>query len=886
MAKFRFRLRFVAVTILSLMAFGVKGATISSETALDRAQLWMDGNPVMSVASVRPVSSVVIFPDAGGYSVYVISFSPTGYLVLNSDDRLPLVVSFSADSAVDLADDPQNAFRAMLLRHVDRMEEVLLQPVSIPMEKSTETEPLAETELYGPFLKTTWNQCNPYNKLCPDDPGGSEYYGYRIPTGCTPTAYAQVLQYHRWPLYGQGSHSYTDASGSTTGEHSVVLADAYDWSSMLEVYDAYTWNGEDAEDAVAELMYELGVAAEANYESSGTSSSISTLGQRLGEYFYFEPYGYQSSQSSLITPMESDLRAGYPCVVSIPGHAIVADGLMVDGGATTYHINYGWGGSNNGWWSADGVPGGALQYGVTSLRPRLIAFPQTNSVTASAGDPVELNWILPKRREAEVQEMNIYQLELQAGTWSYDASEITSGNNAGWGVVSGGRSGDCWYAGPNGPASMVLDEVFVPDASALLTFWMSYRLGTATFTVSVSADDGLSYDELYTANSNYSLDWNQHSVSLSAYAGQKIRLRFALSSGSYYSGSGGVWLDDLAISSGVYSSWQLFAEDDTPASRRFSEVTTEWDECSGFSQFELTSTSTYKDWVVNTTSGVANCFYKEPGGYGNREYHLTSHSTILPTASTRLALHAKYNLASDQFRVSVSTDRNTFTEVWSTSSTVDWGDTTIDLASYAGQAIYVRLEYVTGSYYSNGGIWIDSISMQEVMNPELEGQPVYYTVLTNLTSGTHTLAAKLIDTNAVEHGLAPAFSLTVEGAFDDGDGMPSAWEELYGLNPAIDDGDLDPDLDGYSNYEEYICGTVPTNAASCWMLEPGSSALPSFHAMASRLYTIQYRTNLLDGTWIPLVVDIQGTSNNVAVSNYDSATNSARFYRVQVRLQD
>lgn len=46
----------------------------------------------------------------------------------------------------------------------------------------------------------------------------------------------------------------------------------------------------------------------------------------------------------------------------------------------------------------------------------------------------------------------------------------------------------------------------------------------------------------------------------------------------------------------------------------------------------------------------------------------------------------------------------------------------------------------------------------------------------------------------------------------DGDGLPTAWEERYGLDPANpDDADEDPDSDGLVNYEEYDHHTDPTN---------------------------------------------------------------------------
>ena len=500
-----------------------------------------------------------------------------------------------------------------------------------------------------------------------------------------------------------------------------------------------------------------------------------------------------------------------------------------------------------------------------------MAFPKTNTVSAVAGESVELQWILPKRRESEAEELVIHRLEQQSGQWQSDASEIHADANSGWEVVSSGHSGDCWYTGPNGPSSMVLEEVFVPNASASLTFWISRRLGTATFTVEISTNAGLSYIALYSDQDHYSLSWEQESISLAAYAGQQIRLRFALSSGSYYT-SGGVWLDDLAISSGNWFAWQPFITDDTLASRRFSEITTAWDDCDDFSIFEETSTSTYKEWVCSTTSGVANCFYKQPGGYTNHRYHLTSFSTITPTASTRLMLHGKYKLYDDSFRVMVSTDGAVFTEIWSTQGSVDWSDIAVDLSMYAGQAVYVRLEYYynSGSHYTTGGVWIDSISTQEVTNPELEGQPVHYTVLTNLPGGIHTLAAALEDTNAVTHGFAPAFTLTV----DDGDGMPPEWEELYGLDPDVNDGLLDPDEDGYGNFDEYICGTVPTNAASCWLLEAGAGGMPPvFYAMEERPIPFYIALGLISGALDAARYRYSGIERHGYGGTYDSATN-------------
>ncbi len=47
---------------------------------------------------------------------------------------------------------------------------------------------------------------------------------------------------------------------------------------------------------------------------------------------------------------------------------------------------------------------------------------------------------------------------------------------------------------------------------------------------------------------------------------------------------------------------------------------------------------------------------------------------------------------------------------------------------------------------------------------------------------------------------------------DDGDGLPDAWEVLYGLDPLSDDADHDLDNDGVSNMEEYLADSDPSQA--------------------------------------------------------------------------
>jgi hypothetical protein len=48
----------------------------------------------------------------------------------------------------------------------------------------------------------------------------------------------------------------------------------------------------------------------------------------------------------------------------------------------------------------------------------------------------------------------------------------------------------------------------------------------------------------------------------------------------------------------------------------------------------------------------------------------------------------------------------------------------------------------------------------------------------------------------------------------DGDGMPDDWELAHGLDPEVNDANLDPDGDGLTNLQEYLYGSDPHNPDS------------------------------------------------------------------------
>ena len=224
----------------------------------------------------------------------------------------------------------------------------------------------ARYEAVGPLMTTTWNQSPWYNEQCP--------YSYtdeaHAVTGCVATAQAQVMKYWNHPVRGHGSHTY---GTSNFGPQSANFDTAYQWNLMP---DAIGWWSSEAEiNAVAQLMYHVGVAVEMNYsvQSSGAyvvaysfyGYNLPSTERSLREYFGYNPMlegrvkrSYSDQVWSML--LRNEIVHGRPVIYSgrdeTGGHAFVLDGYDTVG---MFHLNWGWGGSYNGYYTVDSLSPGA-----------------------------------------------------------------------------------------------------------------------------------------------------------------------------------------------------------------------------------------------------------------------------------------------------------------------------------------------------------------------------------------------------------------------------------------------------------------------------------------------------------------------------------------------
>ena len=336
-------MRKIGIVTAIWTAMCLNAATRTPDEAITIASSFLNYQPSSTKGARRaPAKPEVVASSEAYYAVN----TGGGYVVVAADDRLPDVLGYS-DSGTFEPDNMSPAMRDWL----DGYDEELAQINNL--SSAISNGPLRSISATNKLMTSTWNQSAPYNNLAP----AYNETGSQCVTGCVATAMAQIMYYHRHPAQGTGSHSYLWVCSDPVGQSATLSANfgntTYDWDNMLDSYrSGYT---QAQADAVATLMYHCGVSIDMGYgQSSGAYTQ--DVPSALKTYFGYDA-NYQRIQKvmypadSLNAIIAAELAANRPVLVSGSnsegGHAFVCDGCDTRG---YFHINWGWGGSNDGYY--------------------------------------------------------------------------------------------------------------------------------------------------------------------------------------------------------------------------------------------------------------------------------------------------------------------------------------------------------------------------------------------------------------------------------------------------------------------------------------------------------------------------------------------------------
>jgi hypothetical protein len=157
-----------------------------------------------------------------------------------------------------------------------------------------------------------------------------------------------------------------------------------------------------------------------------------------------------------------------------------------------------------------------------------------------------------------------------------------------------------------------------------------------------------------------------------------------------------------------------------------------------------------------------------------------------------------------------------------------------------------------------------------------------------INAGNNLLAIGSVDLD----GHPRIFNGTVDiGAYEShvsGSLISYAWLLQYGLPTDGSADALDPDGDGMNNWQEWIAGTVPTNAASVLkMLSPSKNASGvqlSWQSVIAKTYFLQRSTNLAaQPAFLTIQSNLFGQTNTTTFTDSGATNQTPYFYRVGVQ---
>ena len=285
-----------------------------------------------------------------------------GFVVVSGDDRTTPILGYSDTGSINF-DDMPDGLRYLLEGYEQQME--VLASDAYAGDNGNETP--RRTDI-APMIKTQWNQGKPYNDLCP------LINGERTVTGCVATSMAQVMNYHQYPTASTTaipSYSVTTKDknkASYTLNVAGLEATTFSWNDMLDNYTPVNPTtgkkevaGTDAQkQAVAKLMQYCGSSIEMVYglgSNGGSAAYQEVVPYALTTYFGYDGGMYHAyrrnySYEAWVTMIYNELAASRPVILGGQscggGHSFVCDGYKYENESDYFHINWGWGGTSDG----------------------------------------------------------------------------------------------------------------------------------------------------------------------------------------------------------------------------------------------------------------------------------------------------------------------------------------------------------------------------------------------------------------------------------------------------------------------------------------------------------------------------------------------------------
>jgi len=387
-------------SILTLFSFSVYAAPVDPARAINVAEQFMPAkqiSPKQGKAAPAQLAPEIVYthymPKSGKPAIYIINING-GFALVSADDVAHPVLGYNygkpwptdvdslAPSIKGFLDDLASQMEAASEHPQDAETAAEWQQPRHSLNRSPRRAKMDDNlpDNVDPLLTTTWDQGQYYNALCPEDPNGPN--GHAL-TGCVATAMAQIIKYwgDKQEIKTRGIHSYDSNYGNLRVNYDST---SYNFANMPNALSSE--NTQQEVNAVAQLMYGCGVAANMEYGSSESSAFDVEARAALINYFKFSP-DLSFAERQYFNSIEwgemlrEEIAAERPVFYSGRseyglGHSFICNGYNAAG---YFYFNFGWGGLTDGWYFNDAV------MGYNSNQSALLGIVPDNSVNVILG---------------------------------------------------------------------------------------------------------------------------------------------------------------------------------------------------------------------------------------------------------------------------------------------------------------------------------------------------------------------------------------------------------------------------------------------------------------------------------------------------------------------
>ena len=479
----------ITAALAALWFSGALGDGISPEIAEDAARGWINLREALGEEITAEPESVLTYDAKDGKGkYYVVNLQGGGFVVTSGDTEIEPILAYSKDSTWN-TNAAQNPIMVMLNIDVAAMTAELSSAAAagtaggrrlaatasvqqqdgkaakwarLRAAKSSAGLRLSGTSRssindvrVNTLLTTSWTQ------------SGSRGENYYTPNnrvcGCVATGGSQILYYWKWPqdsitaiknyngtldgsLVWDINSGYETTSGGARTAWNPAFGGTYNWTAMTSS------TASTRKPAIGKLTRDVGLSCYMSYDADGSGAHYGAFQRRLTDQFQYKNAALILTNSGLsldqikraILP-SLDLKS--PCAVSVPGHAIVADGYGYNSGTLYSHFNMGWNGTDNAWYnppdltdadsdftSIDTIIYNIYPPSVCSDAGRTIV---SGRVLAGSGSPVSSTTVTARNRSsgatftATTDSKGIYALLLPAANYTVQATKdnITASTN-------------------------------------------------------------------------------------------------------------------------------------------------------------------------------------------------------------------------------------------------------------------------------------------------------------------------------------------------------------------------------------------------------------------------------------------------------------------------